>query len=84
MAPDYALTIVDVVTGIRNWPRGDMLLVVDNFNTNLAPPKGRERNKGIAAALAEEGLEDMRSHFLPHHKMWIKDDCIWAMYRGGR
>ena len=58
--------------------------MVGNFNTDLAAPEGRERDEGIAAALAEEGLEDMSGHFLPRHKPWLKDGRTWAMHRGGR
>ena len=49
--------------------------MVGDFNTNLAAPEGREQNKGVAAALAEEGLEDISGHFLPQHKLWLKDGC---------
>ena len=64
-------------------PGGGALLVVVNFNTDLAAPEGRERDKGIAEALAEEGLEDMSGHFLQRHKPWLKDGIKWSMHWGG-
>ena len=62
---------------------GAALLVVGNFNTNLDVKEGRERNEGIEASMAEEGLEDMSRHFLPQRKPWLKDDQTRAMNRGG-
>ena len=72
MAPYKSSTIEDVVAAISKQPRGGALLVVGNFNTDLAAPKGRERYKGISAALAEDGMEDMSGHFLPRNKPWLK------------
>ena len=83
-APDGASTIEDVVAAISKRPRGGALLVVSNFNTDLVVPEGRERDEGVAAALAEEGLEDMSGHFLPWHKPWFNDDRTWAMHWSGR
>ena len=82
MDPDKFSTIDDVVAAISKRPRGAALLVVGYFNTDLAAPDGRERDKDIAAALAEEGLEDMIGQFLPRHKPWLKDGCTWDMHRG--
>ena len=84
MAPDDALTIEDVVASIGKRPWGSVLLVVGDFNNDLAALDVRERDEGIAAALAEEGLEDMSDNFLPWHKPWLKYGRIWAMLRGGR
>ena len=39
-------------------------MMVNDFNTNLAVPEVWERDKGVAEAMAEEGLEDMSGHFL--------------------
>ena len=61
-----------------------MLLVVGDFNIDLAAPERREREEGISEAMAEEVIEDVNSHFLPRHKPWLKDGCTWAMHRGGR
>ena len=41
LAPDYVLTIEDFVADISQRPRGDTLLVVGNFNTNLAASEGQ-------------------------------------------
>ena len=84
MAPDYASTIDDAVTAIGKLNWGAALLVVGNFNTNLDLLEVRERNEVIAAALVEEGLEDMSGHFLPRHKPWLKDGLTWVMHQGGR
>ena len=69
MALDDESTIEDIVASISRRPQGAALLEVSDFNTNLAAPEGQERNEGIAAALAEEGLEDMSGHFIPRHKL---------------
>ena len=52
MAPDNALTIEDVVADIRQWPQGDELLVIGNFNTNLAAPEGQAWDELIEAVMA--------------------------------
>ena len=52
VAPDNALTIEDIVAAIGIRPWGVALLVVFNFNTNLAAPKVKEQDKVIASALA--------------------------------
>ena len=52
---DNVLTIEDVVAAISKWPQGAALLLVGDFNTNLAAPAGQVQEEGIAAALAEEG-----------------------------
>ena len=51
MAPDDALTIEDVVASIGKRLWGAALLMVIDFNNDLAAPDVRERDKGIAAAL---------------------------------
>ena len=84
MAPDDASTIENVVADIGMRPQGATLLVVGYFKTNLATPEGRDRDEVIAAALADECLEEMSDHFLPRHKPWLKDGRTWAMHRGGR
>ena len=56
--------------------------MVDNFNTNLAVTEGREREEGVAASMAEEGLEDMIGLFLSQHNLWLMDGRTWAMHRG--
>ena len=34
--------------------------------------------------MAKEGLEYMSSHFLPHHKPWLKGGRAWAMHWGSQ
>ena len=65
LAPDNTLTIESVVAALKERPKGTKLLVVGDFNANLAEPGGDRREEDIAAALAMEGLEDMSDHFLP-------------------
>ena len=79
MAPDYALPIEDVVADMGKRPRGDVMVVVRNFNTDLDAPEGREQDKVIVADLVYEGLEEMSGHFLPRNKPWLKDGCTWEM-----
>ena len=59
-------------------------MVVGDFNTNLVALEGRARDKEIAASILESGLDDMNIHFLPQHRLWLKDVRTWAMHRGGR
>ena len=75
MAPENASTIDDVVTAISQQPWGATLLVVGDFNTDLDAPEGQDWDEGIAAAMEEELLEDISAHFLPQHKLWLKDGC---------
>ena len=55
---------------LASGPRGAALLVVSDFHTELAAPEVRERDERIAAALVEEGLEDMSIHFFAQLKLW--------------
>ena len=45
MAPYYASTIEDVIVAISQRPWGSALMVVRNFNTNLAAPEVWARDK---------------------------------------
>ena len=56
--------------------------MISNFNTDLAAPESWEQDKGIASALAEEGIEYMSGYFLSRNTPWLKDGCTWAMHRG--
>ena len=33
--------------------------------------------------MEESVLEDISRHFIPRHKLWLKDGRTWAMHRGG-
>ena len=79
---DNASTIEDIVAAINKRNRGGALLVVGYFNTNPAAPEGRERDEGIAASISKEVLDVISSHFLPRHKLWLKDSCTWDMHPG--
>ena len=59
-------------------------MLVGYFNTDLDAPEGQDWDEGIAAAMEEELLEDISAHFLPQHKLWLKDDHTWAMHWGSR
>ena len=43
LVPDDTLTIDSVVAALKERPRGSKLLVVGDFNTNLAKPEGDRR-----------------------------------------
>ena len=83
LVPYYASTIEDVVATISQRPWGAALPVVRNFNTNLSAPEGRAQDVEITAAMEESVLEDISRHFIPRHKLWLKDGRTWAMHRGG-
>ena len=72
-SPDDNWTIEDIIAAISQRPWRGTLLVVGDFNTNLAAPEGRARDEEIALAMATAGLEDTNGHFLPRHKPWLKD-----------
>ena len=72
IAPNYALTIEDVIAAIRRRPRGAKLLVADGFNVDLADPERTTCAYETAVEIAAAGLEDMINHFLPRHKPWLK------------
>ena len=52
LAPNDHSTIEDVVADISQWPQGDELLVIGNFNTNLAAPEGQAWDELIEAVMA--------------------------------
>ena len=54
LAPDNTLTIERVVKVIKELPEGAELLVLGDFNVNLAKPEGDRRGEDIAVALATE------------------------------
>ena len=60
------------------------MLVVGDFNVNLAIPEGERRAEDIATTLTMEGLEDMAKHFLPRESRWCWDWSKWGMLRKGR
>ena len=55
--------------------------MVRYFNANLAVSDGWEQDKEIAAAVAAAGLEDLRGHFLPRYKLWLKYGRAWYVQR---
>ena len=65
LAPDDTLKIESIVATLTDCPRGAALLVTGDLNTMLTDPENERRGMDIAAALTEEGLEDMATHFLP-------------------
>ena len=84
LAPDDTLTIESVVVALKEHPRGAKLLLMGDFNVNLAEPEGDWRGEDIAAAIATEGLEYMSEHFLPRRHSWCRDGRTWSMIRVGR
>ena len=42
------------------------------MNTTLTEPENNQRVKDISAALTEEGLEDMATHFLLRRCTWVR------------
>ena len=81
LAPDDTETMESDIKAIQSRPRGAELLVVEDFNVNLATPEGDRRAEDIATMLAAEGLEDMVKHFLPRESRWCWDRRTWGMLR---
>ena len=46
-------------------PWGTDIMVVGDFNTDLADIEGNGKDEAITAALTDEGLEETYGHFLP-------------------
>ena len=75
-------SILDIIPGIDNSsgpgaPAGDL-------NMTLTEPENGRRGTDIAAALTEEGLEDMATHFLLHQRKWVRESRTWSMVREGK
>ena len=51
LATDYISTKEDVVAAIGTRPRGGALLVIGDFNTDLAATEGREWDEGLLEVL---------------------------------
>ena len=69
---DDTSTIDSVVSALKERPRGAELLVVGDFNLNLAEPEGDRRGEYIVAAMATEGLVDISAHFLLQRSSWCQ------------
>ena len=52
LAPNNASTIESVISALRNFPRGAELLLVGDFNADLAQTEGAEQDEEIVADLA--------------------------------
>ena len=55
-----------------------------DLNTTLTEPENDRRGTDIAAALTKEGLEDMKTHFLPRKRKWGRERRTWSMVREGK
>ena len=77
-------TIESVVAALKERPRGAALLVVGDLNTMLTEPEKERRGTDIAAALVEEGLKNMATHFLPCQRKWGRERRTWSMVRKGK
>ena len=84
LAPDDTSMIESVVATIKERPQGTALLVAGDLNTTLTDPKNDRRGTEIAAALTEEGLEDMAVHFLPRQRRWGRERRTWSMVQEGK
>ena len=52
-------------------------MVVGNLNMKIADTEGNHQDEAIAAALADEGLEDMSYQFLLYIIPWEQGDRTW-------
>ena len=62
-------------------PRGTILVVAGDFNTDLGETEIDGRGTEIVAALTEAGVEDMTAHFLPRKRRWGRERRTWSMVR---
>ena len=79
LAPDDTVSIERVVAAIGQSPRGAVLLVSRDFNTNLAALEGRNRGEEITADMVNDGLDYMSAYFLPRRKSWTRNGRTWIM-----
>ena len=84
LAPDDTLMIESVVSALKEQPRGAALMVVEYLNTTLAELENDQRGTDIAAALTEEGLEDISANFLPRRRTWGREGGRGAWSDRGR
>ena len=73
LAPDNTSTIESVVAALKERPRGAALLMAGDLNTTLTEQENDRRGTYIAAALTEEVLKDMATHFLPRQRKWCRE-----------
>ena len=83
LAPDNTLTIERVVEALKEYPKGEELMVVGCMNANLFEPEGDRREDDIAATMVTEGLEYMSAHFLLQRHPWFRAGRTWSMLRKG-
>ena len=84
LALDDTSTIESVVAALKERPRGTAPVVVGDLNTTLDGPESDRRGTETAAALAEAGLEDMTTHFLPWRRRWGRERRTWSMAWEGK
>ena len=65
LAKDNASKIEIIVAMLRERPWGTKLLVVGDFNLELAHPEKAEGDEDIEESLASAGLEDILAQLLP-------------------
>lgn len=80
--PTCTTTIEHVTQAIAQCPAKAELVVAGDLNVDLTDPEGSERDETIAAAIADEGLEDMSLHFF--RRRGKRDGRTWTMARQGR
>ena len=81
LEPDDTSTIESVVAALKGRPRSPALLVAEYLNTTLMEPENDRNGTDIAAALTEEVLKDMATHFLPLQRKWGRERRTWSMVR---
>ena len=84
LAPDDASSMKRDVRTMEQRPHEAALMVVGDLNGNILKPGGIVKYKAIKEYLSDAGLEDMYSHFLPHHTPWERDRRTWSIIRRGR
>ena len=78
------MTIERVVTALKDRPKGTALVLAGDLNTELEYPENNRRLTEIAAAITEEGVEDMTAHFLPRRRRWGRERWTWSMVQEGK
>ena len=84
LAPNDISTIYSVVAALKERTQGAAMLVGGDLNTTLTEPENDRRGTDIPAALTEERLEDIATHFLLRQRKWGRERRTWSMVREGK
>ena len=84
LAPYNASYIEQVVGATGQRPHRDNLMMVVDFNADIADLEGNTQDEAFVVVLSDAGLKEMYSNFLPRRIPWAWDGLTWSMIRKGK